>query len=202
MRSDRGSWGRVISGGLIFGAAALLVLGSVVNLRGMFINASPALFEIISFGRGAAGVPLVVAAGAVVGVLGAAATLLPGTVRGPLGAGVTVTIVIGLFQELLQIILQGEEGVRAAIRQLIFVPEGLPPRGALEVFVVVLVASALWRSRRPVVRGWISKRPPRTQRLLRLLGLLLAVAVVLVLPAAGGLFISQVLVLVGLYTLM
>jgi len=270
MRSDRGSWGRVISGGLIFGAAAvfvslvgmvealgvrvivigvidfgrllllliglgagyqaarrggggvviallrgllagaatgaglaaLLVLGSVVNLRGMFINASPALFEIISFGRGAAGVPLVVAAGAVVGVLGAAATLLPGTVRGPLGAGVTATIVIGLFQELLQIILQGEEGVRAAIRQLIFVPEGLPPRGALEVFVVVLVASALWRSRRPVVRGWISKRPPRTQRLLRLLGLLLAVAVVLVLPAAGGLFVSQVLVLVGLYTLM
>ena len=270
MRSDRGSWGRVISGGLIFGAAAvfvslvgmvealgvrvivigvidfgrllllliglgagyqaarrggggvviallrgllagaatgaglaaLLVLGSEVNLRGMFINASPALFEIISFGRGAAGVPLVVAAGAVVGVLGAAATLLPGTVRGPLGAGVTATIVIGLFQELLQIILQGEEGVRAAIRQLIFVPEGLPPRGALEVFVVVLVASALWRSRRPVVRGWISKRPPRTQRLLRLLGLLLAVAVVLVLPAAGGLFISQVLVLVGLYTLM
>src|SRR3990170_3175225 len=147
MRSDRGSWGRVISGGLIFGAAALLVLGSVVNLRGMFINASPALFEIISFGRGAAGVPLVVAAGAVVGVLGAAATLLPGAVRGPLGAGVTVTIVIGLFQELLQIILQGEEGVRAAIRQLIFVPEGLPPRGALEVFVVVLVASALWPSR-------------------------------------------------------
>jgi len=270
MRSDRGSWGRVISGGLIFGAAAvfvslvgmvealgvrvivigvidfgrllllliglgagyqaarrggggvviallrgllagaatgaglaaLLVLGSVVNLRGMFINASPALFEIISFGRGAAGVPLVVAAGAVVGVLGAAATLLPGTVRGPLGAGVTATIVIGLFQELLQIILQGEEGVRAAIRQLIFVPEGLPPRGALEVFVVVLVASALWRSRRPVVRSWISKRPPRTQRLLRLLGLLLAVAVVLVLPAAGGLFVSQVLVLVGLYTLM
>ncbi|KRT76648.1 MAG: leucine/isoleucine/valine transporter permease subunit [Armatimonadetes bacterium CSP1-3] len=270
MRSDRGSWGRVISGGLIFGAAAvfvslvgmvealgvrvivigvidfgrllllliglgagyqaarrggggvviallrgllagaatgaglaaLLVLGSEVNLRGMFINASPALFEIISFGRGAAGVPLVVAAGAVVGVLGAAATLLPGTVRGPLGAGVTATIVIGLFQELLQIILQGEEGVRAAIRQLIFVPEGLPPRGALEVFVVVLVASALWRSRRPVVRGWISKRPPRTQRLLRLLGLLLAVAVVLVLPAAGGLFVSQVLVLVGLYTLM
>ena len=270
MRSDRGSWGRVISGGLIFGAAAvfvslvgmvealgvrvivigvidfgrllllliglgagyqaarrggggvviallrgllagaatgaglaaLLVLGSEVNLRGMFINASPALFEIISFGRGAAGVPLVVAAGAVVGVLGAAATLLPGTVRGPLGAGVTVTIVIGLFQELLQIILQGEEGVRAAIRQLIFVPEGLPPRGALEVFVVVLVASALWRSRRPVVRSWISKRPLRTQRLLRMLGLLLAVAVVLVLPAAGGLFISQVLVLVGLYTLM
>jgi len=270
MRSDRGGWGRIISGGLIFGAAAvfvslvgmvealgvrvivigvidfgrllllliglgagyqaarrggggvviallrgllagaatgaglaaLLVLGSVVNLRGMFINASPALFEIISFGRGAAGVPLVVAAGAVVGVLGAAATLLPGTVRGPLGAGVTVTIVIGLFQELLQIILQGEEGVRAAIRQLIFVPEGLPPRGALEVFVVVLVASALWRSRRPVVRSWISKRPLRTQRLLRMLGLLLAVAVVLVLPAAGGLFVSQVLVLVGLYTLM
>src|SRR3989304_3385915 len=181
MRSDRGSWGRVISGGVIFGGAAvfvsvvgvveargvrvivigvidfgrllllliglgagyqaarrggggvlsallrgllagaatgaglaaLLVLGSEVNLRGMFINASPALFEIISFGRGAAGVPLVVAAGAVVGVLGAAATLLPGTVRGPLGAGVTVTIVTGPFQELLQIILQGEEGVRA-----------------------------------------------------------------------------------------
>ncbi len=270
MRSDRGSWGQVISGGLIFGGAAvfvslvgmvealgvrvivigvidfgrllllliglgagyqaarrgsggaptallrgllagaatgaglaaLLVLGSVVNLRGMFINASPTLFEIISFGRGTAGVPLVVAAGAVVGALGAAATLLPGIVRAPLGAALTVTIVIGLFQELLQIILQGEEGVRAAIRQLIFVPEGLPPRGALEVFVVVLVASALWRSRRPVVRGWISSRPLRTQRLLRLLGLLLAVAVILVMPAAGGLFISQVLVLVGLYTLM
>src|SRR3990172_2105072 len=220
MRSDRGSWGRVISGGLIFGAAAVFVslvgmveaLGVRVIVIGV-IDFGRLLLLLIGLGagyqaarRGGGGVrtallrgPL---AGAVVGVLGAAATLLPGTVRGPLGAGVTATIVIGLFQELLQIILQGEEGVRAAIRQLIFVPEGLPPRGALEVFVVVLVASALWRSRRPVVRGWISKRPPRTQRLLRLLGLLLAVAVVLVLPAAGGLFVSQVLVLVGLYTLM
>ncbi|MBI3975036.1 MAG: branched-chain amino acid ABC transporter permease [Armatimonadetes bacterium] len=269
MRTDRGSWGKVISGGLIFGGAAafvslagmvealgvreivigvidlgrllllliglgagyqaarrgiggaltalargllagaaagvglsaLLVLASVVNLRGMFINASPTLLEIISFGRGTAGVPLVIAAGAVAGALGAVATLLPGAVRGPLGAGVTVTIVVGLFQELLQIILQ-EGGIRSAIRQFIFVPEGLPPRGALGVFLVVLVVSAVWRSRQPVVRGWILKRPPPQQRLVRLLGLLLAVAVALLLPLAGGLFISQVLVLVGLYTLM
>src|SRR3990172_1106257 len=123
MRTDRGSWGKVISGGLIWGGAAVFValvgmvetfgvreiiigvidlgrllllliglgtgyqaarrsgggtvialargllagaaagaglaalpiLGSIVNLRGMFTNASPTLFEIISFGRGTAG---------------------------------------------------------------------------------------------------------------------------------------------------
>lgn len=195
--------GGVVAGMAVgVGLAALLLLSRVVNMRQMFINASPALFQVISLGRGVAGIPLVVAVGAVAGLLGAAATLLPPAVRGPLGSGVIAAIVIGLFQELLQIILQGEEGVRAAIRESIFVPDGLPLLGALKVFVLVAVLSTLWRLGRPRVRAWVGGRPPRQQRLVRLGGLALALAVVLLLPAAGGLFVSQVLVLVGLYTLM
>jgi len=183
------------------GLAALLLLGSVVNLRGMFINASPVLFEIISFGRGTAAAPVVVAAGALAGLLGAAATFLPSAVRGPLGAGLTAAITVGLFQELLQIILQ-EGSVRNALREFIFVPEGLPPRGALGIFLSVSAVSVVWRWRRPAVQGWVAGRPPQARRVLRWLLLGLAVALALVMPLAGGLFISQVLVLVGLYTLM
>ncbi|MFQ5460429.1 MAG: hypothetical protein ACE5EL_06510, partial [Anaerolineae bacterium] len=35
--------------------AALVVLGNVINLRGMFINATPGLYALLTFGRGATG---------------------------------------------------------------------------------------------------------------------------------------------------
>lgn len=196
----------VLRGILAGGAAgvvgsAFITLGTAVNLRAMFVSASPDLFLIQSFGRGVAGIPLVLLFGAAVGLIGAAASLVPAGVGRPVAIGLATALIVGLFQELLQIMLQ-EGSIRSAIREFLFTSEGLPPRGAVILFVVAGGASALWRGRGAAVRGRLLRLPPAQRRVVRLVAIGLAVAAALLVPQATGLFLSQVFVLVGLYTLM
>jgi branched-chain amino acid transport system permease protein len=205
-RAEGGPW-PVLARGLLAGAlvgaavAALVALSTFVNLRAMFVSASPTLFSLLSFDRGLTGTPLVVLGTAAVGGIGAAVALLPrGTLR-PLIAGTAWTLGIGLFQELLQILLH-EGTVRPAVRALLFVDEGLSRRGALIVFAVAWVASVTWARRAARIRQWRATLPEGRQRGLRYAVLAVAVGAVLLFPVAGGLFLSQVLVLVGIFALL
>jgi len=194
---------RGVLAGLAAGAlvSGLIFLGTRVNLRAMFVSASPELFALLSFGRGRAGIPLTLLAWAAAGSLGAVASLLPVGVRRPLMNGLATVFGAGLFQELLQLLL-AEGAVRSAIRELLFTFDGLTPRGALIVFLVVWGVSALWGFRRVKTQRWLRDRPPSQRRLLLLVAPALALALALLMPVVGGLFLSQVLVLVGLYILM
>ncbi len=59
--------------------AAFVALKLIIDIRGMFLNASPGLYEILTFGLGiTGGIPALLAATALLGALGAAFTLLPG----------------------------------------------------------------------------------------------------------------------------
>lgn len=195
----RGGLAGIVAGVVL---AALVAVGDVINLRAMFVSASPDLLGLISFGRGVSGIPLVLLAGGLTGTVGAVASLLPPRVRRPLIGGFTMVIVVGLFQELLQQLLQDEEGLRAAIRELIFAEGGFTLRGAIIVFLIYWVASTLWVERGPRVRQAIGRWPVPQRRGLRILTLAVGVVLVLLLPQIAGPFLSQVLVLVGLYTLM
>jgi len=62
--------------------------------------------------------------------------------------------------------------------------------------------SALWRWRRPATLRWREALPPSRQRALRALSLTLVVLLVLLVPVAAGPFLSQVLVLVGIFALL
>src|SRR5947199_934475 len=135
------AWQR-LAGGAAAGALAgvlvglLVVIGRLANLRPMLINASLPLYEILSFGRGLGGLPLMVLVQAAAGAIGAAMLLLPPAVRRPVIVGLGTAFVIGLFQDLVQLMLQS--GVRAGLRSLLFTGEGLAPRGA--VILMVLAA--------------------------------------------------------------
>ncbi|MEW6232162.1 MAG: hypothetical protein AB1566_07610, partial [Chloroflexota bacterium] len=79
-----GVLGSSLLAGLLFGGmmALLLIVGSLVNLRAVFINASPTLYELLAFGRGTqAGALLLLAEGALVGVAAGLLYLLPGRYR-------------------------------------------------------------------------------------------------------------------------
>src|SRR2546425_9004065 len=89
----------------------------------MLINASLPLYEILSFGRGLGGLPLMVLVQAAAGAIGAAMLLLPPAVRRPVIVGLGTAFVIGLFQDLVQLMLQS--GVRASLRSLLFTGDGL-----------------------------------------------------------------------------
>lgn len=195
--------GRGILAGLTVGVviSAFVVLGNRINLRAVFISASPGLFSVLSFDRGISGVPWVVLAGAAAGTIGALASLIPVRIRRPVAVGVTAALVVGLFQELEQLLL-AEGGVRTAIRELLFTADGLSLQGAIIVFVVagaIAVTRAQWTT---AARRRLKPLPRARGRRLRILAFILAGAGVLVVPLVAGSFLSQVLVMVGLFTLM
>jgi len=196
-----------LGGGVLAGAAtgvvvaAFVVLGTSVDFRHMFVASSPGLYDILTFARGRAGLPLVVLAWTLVSVVGAGLALLPATIRRPAFAGAVTVIFLGLFQELLQLTLQ-EGTVQTLLRDFLFTGDGLLPRGALTGFAVAAVGSvASWRWG-ATVRGRARSMPPRSRRISAYTALLLAVSILFYLPRIVGEFPSQVLVFVGLFTLM
>lgn len=199
------AWRRIAAGALAGALAGvsvglLVVIGRSVNLRLMLINASPPLYEILSFGHGSGGLLLLVLVQAGAGAIGAAAPLLPPWFRRPMFAGLATAFVIGLFQDLVQLLLQS--GARAVLRSLLFTGDGLAPRGAVLLFVLGAGVNILLTRYRTPVGRWAGGLPPPRRQVLRWITVVAALAAILTLPWVAGLFISQVLVLVGLYTLM
>jgi branched-chain amino acid transport system permease protein len=181
--------------------AGLVVIGSVLNLRNMFVSASPKLFSLLSFGQGLPGWYLPLLAGSGLGVIGAAARMLTGPARRPILTALTGVLTVGVFQELLQIMLGGE-GIGGVIRVSLFESDGLSPRAALILFLVTWLTSAVWARRRAAARQWFTGRTASQQRGLRLTALGVGVLMLLLLPHLAGAFLSQVLVLVGLFALL
>ncbi len=193
--------------GAVAGAASglvvslLVVAGTGVNLRAMFVSASPELFGILSMGRGMAGAYIPTVGGAVLGLAGAAVSILASPRLRPLATGLAAVLAVGVFQELLQLLL-AEGAVQSAVRALLFESEGLSPRGAAVVLAVGWTLAAVWRRRREGARDWYLTQGASRQRSIRLVAYLMIIAGVIVLPHFAGLFLSQVLVLVGLFALL
>ena len=85
----------------------LVVVMSLFKLRFIFIALKPALFQMLTFGSGAtAGVAMLIAGGALFSVLGGLLYIVPRAVRRPLVIGFMTAGFIGLFQDLIQLMLQ------------------------------------------------------------------------------------------------
>jgi branched-chain amino acid transport system permease protein len=193
-----------LGAGLLVGAslAALLLLGTWINLRAMFINASPGLYSLLAFDQGPrTGSLLLLLAGAAAGVGGALLYRLPVGVRRTLLSGLIAVLTLSVFQELLQLLLQAP-GLPVAVRGLLFGPDGPSLRGAALVCVVTWALSVGWARQRGATQRRIAGLSPEGRRLLRMVVIGLGIAGLLIVPIAGGLFVAQVMVLVGLYTLM
>lgn len=184
------------AGGLVGFCVGLLVwLGSWVDLRTMFINASPLLFQLLSAGRqpveawlGAVGL------GAAAGLAGALAASAPPRLARPLLVGLSSALGLALFQELVLLVLQ-PEGL-APVREWLFVAGGGPTaRGVGTVWAASAVA---WS----VLSAGPGRVPGRSSRASRVVWVVVGLLALVALPVAAGPFVAQVLVIVGLYTLM
>ncbi|HTS92863.1 MAG TPA: branched-chain amino acid ABC transporter permease, partial [Stellaceae bacterium] len=195
--------------GLVAGAAAgfllaLLALGmQTLPLRQIFIALSPILSRTLTFGLGAPlGGLILIAAATFLGAIGAALALTSRRVRDPLLIGLAFVIVFGVFQELIQILLQSNAAADA-VRQAFYSWEGLEPGGAAAIFLVASAGAALWmgalRARLGEAMAGLSPSRRRQARALRILAL---VALLVLMPVLAGSYIGQVMMLVGLYTLM
>ena len=190
--------------GLLTGVlpALLVILGSQVNLRKVFINASPALYEFLTFKEGLeSGSLLLLLAGSLCGVFASALYFMPGRLRRVLIASLGSVIVAGVLQDLLRPTFAAW-GTLAAINDLLFTANGLTLQGATVLFVLIAVITLAWPRTTRVAKSRIERLPPGGKRALRISTLFLLVLVLLALPQVLGLFLSEVLTIVGLYVLL
>jgi branched-chain amino acid transport system permease protein len=180
--------------------AVLLAVMSLVPLNSIFIALSHDLFDMLTLGIGlAAGVAILIAGGAVAGLIGALLRNSSLMVRRAIFPGAISVVVAGVFQELIQLMLQQYEGPVGDFRDFIYTWEGLSLQGAITIFVLAALFSEVfgfvWRMR----TERIVSHDHRRERMIRA-GIALLILVFL--PVLGGSYVGQVLMLVGLYILM
>ena len=208
-RSKSSDFGALATSSLLAGGVAGSLLAflafamQVLPLRGIFIALSPALLKTLTFGLGAPlGGGVLVVGAALLAVLGFALALAPEKLRKPVLVGLAFVVVFGVFQELIQIMMQSGAATDW-LRGLIYTWEGLTLPGALAIFILACCGSYLWTKwlRRPA-QEWFVRLSPAKQGHVRTARVVLFVVLLLVLPIVAGSYIGQVMMLVGLYILM
>ncbi|MEX0626895.1 MAG: branched-chain amino acid ABC transporter permease [Chloroflexota bacterium] len=180
------------------GLTALVILGELINVRAAFLNASPALYEILTFGNGLAGSWIAIVIGAVLGAAGSVGAKLPIASRRPLTTFVLTLLLAGLFAGILRTAMLSTP--LAGLGRLLFAPLGLTIVGAIVTVVLFVGGGELLFYTR--VRDRVKAMAPAQQRLVTWPLLAMAAIAVLVLPQALGPFVAQVVALVALYVLM
>lgn len=199
----------VLSAGAVAGAAAgvvvaaLVLIGSAINLRDVFVNASPRLYELLGFGQPpTVGVALLVVGGAIIGLATAGISLLGGLLKEIVLRVLVWLLLLGLLADLIRIISDNWGPLAGMFRWMIS-GRGLSLPGALAIVAVVVLVSIAqargWLSRLNVGDRLLAAAPPATRQGLRW-GLVLFL--LLLVPPVLGSYISEVADQVMLFVLM
>jgi len=200
--------GRGALAGGIAGAltAALLLLGSAIDMRSVLVSMTQPLLDILSFDQGAGLGSLVeVLVGGVIGLLGAALHLLPSAIRRAVIVGLSALALVSLMEPLLGQVMRN---IFASTRFLLFDPTwlyrggGLTRVGAIIVFVLAAGISFFWATRKEVIRGRVGALPAPQRQAGKLVAFFLLAALLFILPEILGSFLSEVIGTVGLYVLL
>lgn len=198
---------RVLSGiaaGIVTAAVmlAFVSVGTTVNLRAVFTNASPVLFALLTFGRtGAEGLAYLGSVSVAVALLGALAAILPPGIRRGVIMGFVWMTLFGILRDLLTIMFSAW-GFLSVINDLLFAQSGLKVQGAIAVWLATGLVSYLWGLHREQLSEVVLRLPPQGRTTLRIGSLLLVAALLVFLPEVVGSYPSEVLNTVGLYVLM
>ncbi len=193
----------VTSGLIVGGALALLVtMGGMMNLRKVFINASPLLYNLLTFDQGRNGGILILLGGGILsGRLAGLLSLAPGFLRRVLIVSLGSVVGAGVLQDLLRPTF-ALWGPLAVMNEWLFTANGLTPQGAIGLFALVTAVSAFWAKKGNAIRSGLKSLPPAKQRALRVATFVFLITILLALPQILGLFLSEVLTIVGLYVLL
>lgn len=192
----------LVTGGLVH---YLILLGRSITLRDVFPNASPDLFNILTFGQESGLAPFyVLVLGALFGAIAGLLYLIPAQIRRPVLFGLAGVLAIGILQELLRVTLSRWTSLDGAVRWLFgrSSDKGLSAYGALLIAAVIAVGSYLWGGWGPTVRQRINAMPSAGQRTFRLAWLALTFILLITLPNLLGSILSEAATTVGIYILM
>ncbi len=206
-KDKQGIWGLLMSLllGVVAGAliAALVYVGTHINLRTVFINAAPELFEVLSFGRqsmGSVALTLILGGG-FLAVLGGTFTLLPSWLRRALVVALSSVVLIGILQELLSITFGSRDWFKP-VNEFFFEQKGLSWTGS----IVILVIAALWNISRHLSRtrssGKKKNATSRNIRAVRIASWVVGGVLLMLVPRFLGSYPSEILTIVGIYIIM
>jgi branched-chain amino acid transport system permease protein len=200
---------RQVASGLVtgLGAGILFAIGFLVasalspGIRDVLLRITPAVLHFIGFGLDPLpGAALNVAVATGLGLLGAGGRAVPVRIRTPLVAGVGAVVLLSMLEPFLRPRLL-EFGL-IELARWIYADHGLTLLATVATFLIGAgIAAAL-----PVVRATTRRRlaaaDPGPRRLVGWVAALVLIAILYTLPVIAGSFLSQVLVLVGLYVLL
>lgn len=202
---------RVISGaltGLMTGSlvAGLVLLGGTINLRRVFVNASPNLYKILTFENEntTTAVLTLLLAGTVIGALTALMHIIPVIWRRATITGLTIAGLIALLQDLIRITLSPFPELSKSLAWIFGSrgEEGLSVLGAAVILLLVMAINYFSAMRGDAIRRQVRAMPTGTQRALRWTSWGLLGVFLLIWPQIAGPYLSEVSNSVGLYILM
>ena len=170
-------------------------------MRAVFLNASPRLIQILTFGNeGVIALVLMLVVGGIGSLAGAVIQTLPSRYSNAIFQGIIWVALIGLLQELLQVILT-TLGAHGATNWL-FGDKGLSVVGAVVIFGVVLALTLYRSGNRTTLQERIKTLPAASQRAIRWISFAVAIPLVWILPTILTTYPTDVANSVGLYILM
>jgi branched-chain amino acid transport system permease protein len=162
----------------------LVLIGNVINLRTVFVKASPAVFNLLTLGQGVPlGLILLLVVGSAIGAGVTGIYLLPSRYRRAVVLGLAVIPIVSILHSAL------------------FSGGGLDLWFAGILFLVAVAGSSLWSGSQGTVKARVDSLSPARKRTMRIGSWVLAGAIVVALPILGP-YPSEVLDLVGLFALM
>jgi len=171
----------------------LLLIGAGINLRAMFVNASPALYKILTFGQNLwPGVLVLIVVSALVTLTAGLLLQLSSRWQRALIQGFLWLFIAGLMRDLI-LTVTNRWGPLAGVVQFFFAANGLTPLGA--VLLLAIVIGLAFRPRRQAESQPVNSRA----RWMVLGGIAL---IFLFLPQILGPFFSEILDNVMMYILM
>ncbi len=227
-RNSRGNWGYAIGDGIMVGIVSSLMLSILVlmldplNMRAMFVNASPDLVKALTFsktgeailGEGstfggaiASLLPMILSATAS-SLVGSIMFMLPARWRKILLTGMITVIIVGTLSELFDDVitnifaLLGGKKAAKSLLKVFFARKGLSISGAIYAFVLSAGLSFLWGWRGSTVKERFGELPQNSQRGIRIGTLVILFAIAIFLPQILGGYLSEILVTVAIFTLM
>jgi branched-chain amino acid transport system permease protein len=106
-----------------------------------------------------------------------------------------------VLQDLIRPILSSWDPL-APVSDWLFTANGVTIQGAITLFLLIAFCVSFWSLRGESIRTGYKRLPVRRQQVLRYSGIFILIVLLLSLPKLLGLFLSEVLTIVGLYVLL
>jgi branched-chain amino acid transport system permease protein len=179
--------------------AALVLVGDVINLRRMFVSITPALLDLLAFGRGAVvGAVLLVAGGAILGLLAGSVHLLAEAPRRAISLGLATVLTMSLFSPLFDQIISSLE----IPTSWLYRGDGVTIIGTIIVFIAVAGAIEVYKTRGQVPRQKFEALPEQQRKVATWVVALALIGFLFYLPQILGVFLSEVVGTIGLFVLL